>query len=166
MVANNTDENDATNRVQMNGLNRRNVLQTVGAATVAGAGLTAVTGTASAHEVHDHVFCGCTQVCACGKGTVEIIVAFETENGFRCETEFLHKGKDEFSECFEAEDGGKVVALKPHNGDTICNPNEQCAHLREGTPALPGCVFKCDKEGKSPKHGRRCGDVFLRDCGP
>lgn len=155
-------------------INRRNVLQTVGAATAAGVGIAGLTGSASAHRIFDHVFCGCTQVCACGKGLLDILILFETDTGFDCRWERINEDGGEYAVCFEVEDDEKVAAIKPgeedsdpggRGGPTICNPNEHCSKLDNAAqPAFPGCVYKCDEVGNSPRDGKKCGGAFLKGC--
>lgn len=161
--------------LEENGMNRRNVLRTVGAVTIAGGGLTFATSPVAAHEWGEVVFCGCSQVCACGTGEATVIVAHETDDGFTCEgTEVVSccdtdtqnceesdlptcRGND-FEFCYEVEDG-KIVAVENGDGQIIRNPNDpwNCAG-----DALVACGLEDEPPGQS---GGPCGDAFLRTCG-
>lgn len=154
-------------------INRRTVLRTVGGATVAGIGLTAATGTASAHGFKKVRFCGCTQVCVCGFGQIEVIVANDSNDGdFECRTVHMGGGAPN-NFCFEVDcipvDCDKIVAVrafKDEDGDgtieedeeeIICNPNA-CAEK-----ALAECVEGvCDRFGETSDTGP-CGDKFLEE---
>lgn len=141
-------EQDGTN------INRRRVLKAAGATAVGGA---LFTGTASAHEITEAVFCGCSQVCACGDGKIEVIVAEETNDGFACDRVTIDDdATTEFAFCHE-EDDRKVIAIEDGDGTVVCNPNEPCAG-----DALDECVPNCNRFGES---GGPCGEAFLRTCG-
>lgn len=100
-------------------INRRRLLKVTGATAI---GATAVSGVASAHEVTDGpVFCGCSQVCACGVGSADVIVATENGDGFSCT-----RVRQSFDFCYEVSEG-KIIALDVVDGPTYCNPNENCA---------------------------------------
>lgn len=133
---------------------RRDVVKLVGASAV---GTVAASGTASAHEITEAVFCGCSQVCACGDGKVSVVVAHEEDDGFRCEVVPIDEdGSTPFSFCYEESDG-KVIAIEDGDGTVVCNPHDPCAG-----DALEECVDDCDREGQ---RGGPCGQAFLRTCG-
>lgn len=132
---------------------------------MAGTGLLATTGTASAHGFNKVRFCGCTQVCVCGFGNIEVIVTRESDN--RCEAVDMGGGSPN-NFCFELDDClpllyecDKVIAVRasdPDDGDpvVVCNPNE-CAE-----DALIRCEIACDRFGESSNAGP-CGDKFLEE---
>lgn len=133
-------------------VNRRRVLEATGAAAIGGAMLS---GMASAHPDEEDeltegpVFCGCSQVCACGTGRAEVIVAQENGDGlFECNSVPV-----EFDFCHEVSEG-KIIAVEVTNdGETTiyCNPNENCAG-----DAIRHCVGidNCDAFGEQ---GGPCG---------
>lgn len=138
-------------------VNRRRVLEIAGATTLASA---AFVGTASAHEITEAVFCGCSQVCACGDGKVGVWLAEETSDGFECEFLPIDEDRDsDFSFCHEeeGEDARKVIAIEDGDRTTVCNPNDACAGQ-----ALEDCGISCDRDGVQ---GGPCGEAFLRTCG-
>lgn len=125
-------------------INRRSVLKTAGTGVLAASGLV---GTASAHTVQSPVvFCGCGQVCACGDGVAEVIVA-EPGRGGHTEKRFTRS----FNFCATPGDasspGGKIVAIEVE-GTVICNPNN-CAER-----PLDDLDLDCDDFGVS---GGPCG---------
>lgn len=122
-------------------INRRRVLKATGAAVVGG---TVASGVASAHEVTEGpVFCGCSQVCACGVGEADVVIATEDSGGsFSC-----RRVTRSFDFCHEV-DEGKIIAVEVE--DTVyCNPNENCAG-----DALADCGIDCDETGEQ---GGPCG---------
>lgn len=143
-------------------LDRRSVLKGIGGATIGASGLVGLTGTASAHRIIDAVFCGCSQVCACGNGELLVWVAEESENGFNCERKQIEFGDDDFDRCYEV-DEKKIIAIQDGHyddkwvSDIRINPNN-CA-----SRALDDCddIDKTETEGAS---GGPCGDAFLRTC--
>lgn len=150
------------------GISRRSVLRTVGAGAVAGTGLVAATGTASAHKIYEAVFCGCSQVCACGHGKVEVLVYEESNGSYDCNwvapIDNTDQGDEEsFSFCYEldeSEDNKKIIAVRNDDDEypnTLCNPNDACAGQ-----ALEECDVSCQNDGQQ---GGPCGDAFLRTCG-
>lgn len=124
-----------------NKLNRRRVLKATGAAGFSGA---ALSGVASAHRVTEGpVFCGCSQVCACGVGQATVIVATENNDGsFSCRSVVQN-----FNFCYSVNEG-KIIAVRV-DGTTYCNPNEACAG-----DALADCGITCDLVGEQ---GGPCG---------
>lgn len=107
------------------GLSRRGVLKAAGTTAAVGAlGIGAV-GSASAHDVTEIVFCGCSQVCACGTGWADVLVAVEDGDGF----EFTWIRNVDFNFCVSIDDpgvpDGKIIAVQA-NGTRWINPN-QCA---------------------------------------
>lgn len=144
-------QNDQTNNTDT--LNRRTILKMTGSAVVASG---AMAGGASAHEINEAVFCGCSQVCACGFGKVDVIVAQETDDGLSCEWITIDDdATTDFSFCEEPGDG-KVIAIKDGDGTVVCNPHEPCAG-----DALDDCGINCTRDGES---GGPCGEAFLRTC--
>lgn len=159
------------------GVNRRSILQTVGTATIIGTGVTFLTGTATAHQFDEVVFCGCSQVCACGHGGASVIIAHETDEGFRWEetevvscckvkereddckgSDLPNCGSNDFEFCFEV-DEGKIIAVTNDSDQAICNPNDPWNCAGE---ALEAKNFECTGTGQS---GGPCGEAFLRSCG-
>lgn len=132
---------------------RRDVVKLVGASAV---GTVAASGTASAHVITEAVFCGCSQVCACGHGKVDVIVAHEEDEGFSCERVVISDTVRDFSFCYEENDG-KVIAIEDGDGTVVCNPHDPCAG-----DALDECGITCNRDGQ---RGGPCGDAFLRSCG-
>lgn len=103
----------------------------------------AASGAASAHDVTEGpVFCGCSQVCACGNGQATVIIAEETNGGFTCRTVTRS-----FNFCHEVNEG-KIIAIRV-DGTTYCNPNQACAG-----DALADCGITCDQVGEQ---GGPCG---------
>lgn len=155
-----TESSNRGSTVATDRFNRRDVLRTVGAGAAAGAGLVAASGSASAHSFDEVVFCGCSQVCVCGTGTVHVVVAHETDTGFDCRLVERQSVDEPFSLCHEVSEG-KVVAiitgLNESNEEVVCNPHEPCAG-----DALADCGISCGRDGQS---GGPCGEAFLRTCG-
>lgn len=148
-MGDNRDERDSSIA-----LNRRKVMKAAGATA---AGLSVASGRATAHNITEAVFCGCSQVCACGDGEIDVIVARETADGFDCERVTIDDDANtEFQFCYEESDG-KVIAIEDGDGTVVCNPHDPCAG-----DALEECVSNCNRSGQS---GGPCGNAFLRTCG-
>lgn len=138
---------------------RRDVVKLVGASAV---GTVAASGTASAHTITEAVFCGCSQVCACGDGKISVIVAHETSDGFSCETIPIDEDPNsDFSFCYEESDG-KVIAIEDGDGTVVCNPHDPCAEDAINACIENDCFEKCHRYGQ---RGGPCGQAFLRNCG-
>lgn len=125
-------------------VNRRQVLKTTGVAAV---GATGLAGIAAGHEESEvtegPVFCGCSQVCACGDGEAEVIVASEDSDGeFTCT-----RVTQDFDFCYEVDDD-KIIAVEV-DGTVFCNPNTACAGN-----AIEDCDIDCDETGEQ---GGPCG---------
>lgn len=122
-------------------IDRRRVLKATGATAV---GLTAFSGVAAAEERTDGpVFCGCSQVCMCGEGDADVVVASEQSDG----TYSYERVTRTCNFCHEVEDA-KIIAVE-HDDTTYCNPNENCAG-----DALAECDVTCDEDGEA---GGPCG---------
>lgn len=149
---------DNNERSKKNSINRRELLRKGAGGSAAAIGVTAFSGTSlagcSGGHIQEAVFCGCSQVCVCGSGRLEVLVAHETEDGFSCN--WVMGFSDTF--CYEPGDG-KVLAVKGGDGkQVVCNPNEPCAG-----DALAECAGNLNcVEGQS---GGPCGNAFLRTCG-
>lgn len=149
--------------MQTSNIDRRTVLRTMGAASVAGSGLIVTTGLASAHGFNKVRFCGCTQVCVCGFGNIEVIVTRESDG--ECETVDMGGGSPN-NFCFELDDClpllfecDKIIAVRAFGDDedvVVCNPNT-CAEK-----ALAACDIDCDRFGETSDAGP-CGDKFLAE---
>lgn len=135
MVSSGPTTGDARGRDR--GMNRRTVLQALGAGAIAGGG---VIGTASGHWVEGKpVFCGCGQLCVCVEGDSGVLMARENGDG-EFEVGFV-VGDDELDPyptgepryngnfCVSTDDedmpDGKIIGLQVA-GTRWVNPN-QCA---------------------------------------
>ena len=107
------------------GIDRRSVLKGLGAGAILGVG---ATGQASATTETEGppVFCGCSQVCACGTGDADVL--FAAEEAGRTYAFTWYRDVD-FDFCVSTDDAGvpdgKIVALQVA-GTRWVNPN-QCA---------------------------------------
>lgn len=121
--------------------NRRSVLKATGTAAL---GITAVSGVGAASDGSDGpVFCGCSQVCLCGQGDAEVLIAYEQSDGsYRYE-----RVTRQCNFCHEVSEG-KIIAVE-YDGTTYCNPNDNCAGK-----ALAECSTTCDEDGRA---GGPCG---------
>ncbi|QGA82551.1 hypothetical protein LC1Hm_1504 [Halomicrobium sp. LC1Hm] len=112
------------NATDENGVDRRRVLKTIGAAT---AGLLAASGTAAAHEAQ---FEGCDRVCTGTDGSLAVVAVDGT---FSCRPMTATSGVDVpwswQSYCYEASAGETIVGLLEENvvqGGTT-DPNGSCS---------------------------------------
>lgn len=160
-------------------ITRRSVLKGVGATTVGATGLIGLSGTATAHQIYEATFCGCSQVCACGHGEVYVWVATESDDGFDCDKvepidNSTQGDYDKYSFCYEVDDDEKkIIAIEDSHdkddenddwaGKVYENPNTCASKALEDCDGLKESKEKSDvAEGDS---GGPCGEKFRRTCG-